>query len=104
VLTHEDDELREKRLNDWNKEEKRINMASNASWSTQNGFQKPINAGKVDPYRKKQNELNSNVFEQTDYSHLAPMTKKKIDFDNIYAKPEGGPKDGSPAKKAAKFE
>tara|TARA_B110000305_G_scaffold237018_1_gene299505 strand:+ start:1013 stop:1159 length:147 start_codon:yes stop_codon:yes gene_type:complete len=48
-------------------------MASNASWNNQNGFAKPVNTGsKVDPYARRQDQLSSNVLEQTDYSAYKP--------------------------------
>ena len=37
----------------------RIASGTNAGWSAQTGLQKPINAGKVDAYRLRQNQLNS---------------------------------------------
>lgn len=43
-------------------------MASNASWNNQNGYAKPQNTGKVDAYARRQDQLSSNVLEQTDYS------------------------------------
>ena len=60
-------------------------MASNAGWNSQNGMSKPINAGKVDAYRLRQNQLGSSVLEQTDYSHFAPMQKKQVDMNNFGA-------------------
>ena len=74
-------------------------MASNASWNSQNGYQKPINAGKIDAYRMKQNQLTSGVLEQTDYSNYAPLSKNKVDMNNLYAKPDQP--SGSPRKKVA---
>ena len=59
----------------------RSGMASNAGWA--NSSTKVINAGKVDAYTMRKNQLTSNVLEQTDYSGMAPMTKKTIDMNNI---------------------
>lgn len=42
----------------------------------------------MDTYKAKQNQLSSNVLEQTDYSHHAPLQRSKVDMDNIYAKPD----------------
>uniref|UniRef100_A0A7S3IEP1 Uncharacterized protein n=1 Tax=Strombidium inclinatum TaxID=197538 RepID=A0A7S3IEP1_9SPIT len=88
VLTHEDKDLREERTKQYGMDPQRLNMASNASWNCQNGYQKPVNAGKIDAYKMKQNQLNSQVLEQTDYAHYAPLGKKAVDMNNIYAKPE----------------
>jgi len=32
--------------------------------------------------------LSSQVLEQTDYTHHAPLQRSKVDMDNIYAKPD----------------
>ena len=63
VLTHEDDALREERNLgfDFAPENKMQAAASNASWSAQTGLQKPINAGAIDPYKMRQNQLSSNL-------------------------------------------
>jgi hypothetical protein len=61
----------------------RLAMGSNASWNAQAGFSKPANAGKIDAYQMRKNQLTSNVLEQTDYSQYAPMTKKAIDMNNL---------------------
>jgi len=57
-------------------------MASNASWNNQNGFAKPQNTGSVDPYARRQDQLSSNVLEQTDYSNFKPNKKKQEDLNN----------------------
>ena len=85
VLTHADDDFRKERDAGFNTENcARIASGTNAGWSAQTGLQKPINAGKVDAYRLRQNQLNSQVLEQTDYTHFAPMQKKQIDMDNFH--------------------
>lgn len=43
----------------------------------------------MDTYGKKQAQLSSQVFEQTDYSGYAPISKKKIDIDNVGHKSKG---------------
>lgn len=97
VLTHEDPTLREERTAQYDAQKTRISQASNAGWNAQTGYQKPINAGKVDAYRMRQNQLHSEVLEQTDYSNYAPLGRKQVDMNNMYSKPDG-PK-GSPNKK-----
>jgi len=98
VLTHADDDLRGARDAAWdNSTAPRLAMGSNASWNAQAGFSKPANAGKVDAYQMRKNQLSSNVLEQTDYSQFAPMTKKAVDMNNLGHKPDGP--HGSPHKK-----
>ena len=36
-------------------------MASNAGWNAQDGMAKPINAGKVDAYQMRKNQLQSST-------------------------------------------
>lgn len=76
VLTHQDDDVRYQRKGNYEKEGSRLQSASNAGWNAQTGYAKPVNSGKVDPYRRRQNELGSQVLEQTDYSQYAPLGKK----------------------------
>lgn len=99
VLTHADDSTRAARDAAWdNTNAPRLAMGSNASWNAQAGFSKPTNAGKIDAYQMRKNQLTSNVLEQTDYSQFAPMTKNKIDMNNLNHK--GTDKlPGSPNKK-----
>lgn len=68
VLTHEDESIRESRKGNYEKGGARITSASNVGWSSQSGYAKPVNVGKVDAYQRRQNELGSQVLEQTDYS------------------------------------
>jgi hypothetical protein len=99
VLTHADDDMRATRDAAWdNTNAPRIAMGSNASWNAQAGFSKPANAGKIDAYQMKKNQLTSNVLEQTDYSQYTPMTKKSIDMNNFNHKGTDKPP-GSPNKK-----
>lgn len=99
VLTHADDDMRAARDAAWdNSTAPRLAMGSNASWNAQAGFSKPANAGKVDAYQMRKNQLTSNVLEQTDYSQFTPMTKKAVDMNNLGHKPDGPL--GSPKKKA----
>lgn len=55
VLTHDDENVRNERFNgfDNSREAKISGTASNANWSAQTGYQKPINAGGVDAYRMR---------------------------------------------------
>jgi len=50
---------------------------------------KPINGGggKVDTFKQRQKQLNSNVFGdiQTDYTGYMPLNKKGVDLDNLGA-------------------
>ena len=46
----------------------------------------------------RQQQLQSNVLEQTDYSAFTPLNKKRVDFDNVNHKPDGPPR-GVPGKK-----
>ena len=101
VLTHADDDMRAARDAAWdNSTAPRLAMGSNASWNAQAGFSKPANAGKIDAYQMRKNQLTSNVLEQTDYSQYAPMTKKAIDMNNLGHK--GDRPVGSPNKKVNK--
>ena len=49
---------------DYDRENNRAGFGTNADWKTQGGMAKPINAGgsKVDTYKQKQKQLNSQVF------------------------------------------
>lgn len=55
------------------------------SWNSEATSSKVLNKGKIDPYKSKQNQLSSNVFEQTDYSAYIPITKKEIDTNDFQA-------------------
>lgn len=63
VLTHADSTLHDQRTKNYDKSNKRIDMASNAGWNAQNGFAKPNNSVKQDAFKLKQRELESNVLE-----------------------------------------
>ena len=76
-------------------------QASNANWAAQTGYQKPLNAGAVDAYRMRQNQLASGVLEQTDYSQHAPLMKKQRDPDQ-QGYTASGYKHGSPTRKGEK--
>lgn len=69
----------------YDKEARKVGFASNADWKAEGGMAKPMNGGpaKVDTYAKKQQQLSSSVFEQTDYAGYAPISKKKVDIDNV---------------------
>ena len=56
---------------------------------------------KQDAYSLRQHELESNVLEQTDYSAYKPVSKKRVDMDNVGHKLDGPPT-GSPQKKPNK--
>lgn len=49
---------------------------------------RPKNKGSttVDTFGKRQQQLSSQVFEQSDYQGYAPLSKKKIDMDNLTSK------------------
>ena len=49
----------------------------------------------------RQQQLESNVLHQTDYSEFKPISKKRVDLDNYNHTPDGPPQ-GSPAKKPNK--
>jgi hypothetical protein len=52
-------------------------------------MKRTTNQGGVDAYRQKQNQLGSNVLEQTDYSAYEPMSKKTFntnDFNRVEVK------------------
>ena len=85
ILTHEDENVKGSRKGNYSQGGSRLASASNAGWNASTSYSKPVNAGKIDPYKMKQNQLASNAFEQTDYSQFAPINKKKIDMDNIDA-------------------
>lgn len=58
----------------WNKTDK---LADSSSGWADNSV-KTGNKGKIDPYRSKQSQLSSNVFESaTDYKSFEPMNKKE---------------------------
>ena len=60
-------------------------FASNSDWKAEGGMAKPMNKGStnVDTFGKRQQQLSSQVFEQTDYQGYAPLSKKKVDLDNL---------------------
>ena len=70
---------------EYDRDARRNVMGSTADWKTEAGMAKPINAGstRVDTYRQKQKQLNSNVFDQTDHSAHAPISRKPVDLDNV---------------------
>ena len=76
-------------------------MASNAGWNDQNGLAKPQNSGKPNAFKMRQEQLESNVLHQTDYSEHKPVSKKKVDMNNYGHTPDG-PIGGSPAKRQNK--
>lgn len=78
----------------YDKEAKRNAFGSAADWKTEAGMAKPVNSGgsRVDTFGKRQQQLGSSVFEQTDYAGYAPITKKKIDMDNVGHKHKTQPK------------
>ena len=81
VLTHQDSEVREQRKGTYSQGGARQLAASNAGWNAATNFAKPVNTStKVDAYKMRQNQLGSNVLEQTDYSKYAPEKKKPIDL------------------------
>jgi hypothetical protein len=84
VLTHENSDLRQERVNNF-QNQPRIQSASNVSWNHQTGMQKPNNNVQVDAYKKRQGELESTVMDKTDYSQFNPSSKK----DNIPQNGEG---------------
>ena len=75
---------------EYDRDESRALVGTNADWKAQGGYAKPINVGstQVDTYRQKQKQLHSNVFGEecrTDYSGHMPLNKKGIDYDNLGA-------------------
>ncbi|CDW87720.1 UNKNOWN [Stylonychia lemnae] len=59
-------------------------FGTDANWTAQAGSAKIINKGyKQDPYKKKQAQLSSQVFDLTDYSEYQPMNKPKLDINNL---------------------
>ena len=62
----------------------RAGFGTDANWTAQAGTAKIINKGyKQDPYKKKQAQLCSQVFDQTDYSEYQPLNKPKLDVNNL---------------------
>lgn len=63
----------------------KVAFASNSDWKTEAGMARPFNKGstKVDTFGKRQQQLSSQVFEQSDYQGYAPLSKKKVDLDNL---------------------
>ena len=61
IATHTDEKTAESRLDQFNKDKKRVFMASNAGWNDQNGYAKPQNSGKPSAYNMRQAQLESNV-------------------------------------------
>ena len=45
ILTHEDENLKNERTAAYDKSNKRVFAASNADWSAQTGYAKPMNTG-----------------------------------------------------------
>lgn len=78
MLTHQDESIREARKGAYTTQGgQRLQAASNVGWNSATNYAKPANnVTKVDAYKKRQEQLGSKVLEQTDYSHLAPATKK----------------------------
>lgn len=74
---------------EYDREGDKAGFGTNADWKTQGGMAKPINAGggKVDTFKQRQKQLNSNVFgdQQTDYTGYMPLNKKGVDLDNLGA-------------------
>lgn len=54
-------------------------IASSASWFSTAATKPSTNKGNINPYKLRQNELGSNVFEQTDYSSHQPLSKRNYD-------------------------
>jgi hypothetical protein len=70
----------------WNESEKLVSNAT--GWISQENMKKTTNCGGVDAYRQKQNQLTSNVLEQTDYSAFEPMSKKQLNTNDFNKIPE----------------
>ena len=66
ILANDDQEIYEAR-GQWNQNAEKL-QSSSSGWAAQQNMKKSTNTGGVDAYRQKQNQLNSNVFEQTDHS------------------------------------
>ena len=47
-----------------------------------------MNAGNVDTYKAKQNQLGSSVLPANDYSNYAPIQKPNIDMNNFGHRPD----------------
>ena len=68
----------------YNPNVERTELGANTNWSSQAASAKIINKGnKVDTFKKKQQQLSSQVFEQTDYSEYVPMKKTCVDINNL---------------------
>jgi len=57
--------------------------SSVSGWNSDISTKKPINAGAVDTYKAKQNQLGSSVLPQNDYSSYAPIQKSNIDMNQL---------------------
>lgn len=67
----------------YNAVEKLVNPSS--GWNSQSNSATVGNKGKIDPYKQKQNQLGSSVFEQTDHSQYQPMSKHEINTNDFQA-------------------
>lgn len=59
-------------------------LGSQADWMAQGAMTKTQNTGMDDAYRRRQNELSSQVLEQTNYKGYQPEAKTKFEeVDNF---------------------
>ena len=61
--------------------QKEDKISSSQNWNSVAASRKPNNKGSVNAYKMRQNELGSQIFEQTDYSSYQPLNKKKFDAE-----------------------
>jgi hypothetical protein len=61
--------------------QKEDKIASSASWNSFAASKTPNNKGSVNPFKMRQNELDSHIFEQTDYSQYKPAKKRNHDAE-----------------------
>ena len=67
----------------WNKTEQLVNPST--GWNSSNNASSTQNKGKIDPFKQRQNQLASGVFEQTDHSAHIPITKHDINTNDFQA-------------------
>ena len=68
----------------FNREAGKVKFGSNDGWMAQGGLARPVNVGSthINTYNRRQNELASQVLEQTDYRGYEPLNKATVDINN----------------------
>ena len=85
-MTHQDREVGRERNENYNWENRVPEVASNAHWTAPTGYQHPNNSKTlIDPYTRKQNELESTVLPKEDYSAHRPILKPNQREDASHA-------------------